>query len=172
MKTIWDYPVSYIYGYSTAYGQYFHKGEDRTAPRGTPVTVNGVQIGTVGSTGLSTGPHLHIGKWLNGDMHPPRGGGKSFKSAVITEIDRVGARDNGKFVRLTGDGYSWVYLHLDTIPPTLKVGQKLIQGGSMFEGKSAEEWAKLYKAELKRSLERRARIIHAHNALKVDKDAK
>lgn len=137
MKTIWDYKVSTRYGCLKGYPlnycktvngvRYgFHKGEDRAAPRGTPVTVNGIIIGTVGSTGYSTGDHTHIGKWKDGSSYNPSGGGAKFKNAVVTQIDNLDNDANGRYVRIQADGYSWVYLHLDTISNKLKVGQKLV----------------------------------------------
>src|SRR5690349_4044125 len=111
-KTIWEYPVKFIYGYSKAYGSGFHTGEDRTVTdnrKDVRLTVNGVYLGIVGTTGNSTGIHCHIGKWSGNGSHNPNGGGKAFKSAVITEIHRTVTNGNGKYVRVQGDGYSWVY---------------------------------------------------------------
>lgn len=123
-KTIWDYKVSFPYGATSApYSKSNpHKGEDRAAPAGTPITVNGVQIGLVGTTGYSTGNHCHIGKWSGGSHKAPNGGGKSFKSAVVTQVAQDAV--NGKYVRVQADGYSWVYLHMSK--QTCKVGQKLV----------------------------------------------
>lgn len=121
-----DYPVTFPYGATTApYSpSYPHKGDDRAMPVGTSVRVNGVQIGNSGKTGFVTGPHLHVGKWLNGRHYNPGGKGFSFNSAVVTQIDPYDNDANGKFVRVQADGYSWVYLHLSEI--TCKVGQKLV----------------------------------------------
>ena len=126
-KTIWDYGVKYKYGYSKAYGPTFHTGEDWTVPdhkKDIPVVVNGVQIGITGTTGLSTGIHLHLGKWKYGTHHAPKGAGKSIPGGVVTQVDHEGNSNNGKFVRVRGsDGFDYVYLHLSKV--TCKVGQKL-----------------------------------------------
>lgn len=125
MKTIWSYPVKYPYGYSKAYGNTFHTGVDRTVTdRRTDivVTVNGRGIGIAGTTGLSTGIHTHIGKWSGGNHSNPGNGGATFKSAIVTQVGSDPR--NGNFVRVRGDGFDWVYLHLSKI--TCKVGQKLV----------------------------------------------
>lgn len=123
--TIWNYPVSFPYGatdkpYSSTNP---HKGDDRAAPMGTPVTVNGVVIGTVGTTGLSTGPHLHVGRYKSGVAVNPNGGGGTFQNAVVAEIHLTDDGANGKFVKVEADGALWYYLHLDSVK--VKVGQRL-----------------------------------------------
>lgn len=125
---IWSYPVKYGYGNVPGYDG-FHTGEDR--PTGgkddVPVTVNGVQIGIAGTTGHSTGIHLHVGRWVNGQHTNPRGGGAIVTGAVVhsTGYDER----NGNFVRVrASDGTMWVYLHLSKI--TARVGQEL-KGGNM-----------------------------------------
>lgn len=59
--TAQDYKVTFPYGATTA--PYTpsrpHRGNDRAAPLGTPVVVQGVTIGLVGATGFATGSHLH-----------------------------------------------------------------------------------------------------------------
>ncbi len=127
MKTANQYPVTTPYGKVAGYplNNGFHNGIDYGCPTGTPVVVNGVQIGLSGSTGYSTGPHLHVGRWVNGLPTNPKGG-FTFKSAKVTEINQD--KTNGKYVRVQADGASWVYLHLSK--QTCKVGQTL-KGASM-----------------------------------------
>lgn len=125
MASIWDYKVSFPYGATSApYSPISpHKGEDRAAPMGVAITVNGNIIGYVGTTGYSTGTHLHVGKWKGSNHYPPNGGGATFTNAVVTQVaeDTV----NGKYVRIQADGYSWVYLHMSR--QTATVGQVLKQ---------------------------------------------
>lgn len=124
---IWDYGVKYPYGFSKEYGTTFHTGEDWTVTdfrTDVPVTVNGHVIGIAGTTGRSTGLHLHVGKWAGAKHYPPLGGGKTLgNDAVVTQVDTVGKTDNGKFVRINSGGFDWVYLHLDSV--NVKVGDKL-----------------------------------------------
>lgn len=106
-----DYPVTTPFGQVAGYplNNGFHNGIDYGCPVGTPVVVNGVRIGLSGNTGYSTGPHLHVGRWLNGQATDPAGG-FSFNSAVVTECKEDAT--NGKYVRVQADGASWVYLHM------------------------------------------------------------
>lgn len=124
-----DYPVTTPYGFVPGYPLHngFHQGIDYGCPVGTPVVVNGVTIGLSGNTGYTFGPHLHLGKWVGGVVQNPLSGGFQFNSAVVTEINEDS--DNGKYVRIQGDGASWVYLHLSD-NSKVKVGQTL-QGANM-----------------------------------------
>jgi len=136
MKTIWDYKVYYPYGYSSGYSG-FHSGEDRGnfEAFGLPITVNGITIGTVGWTGRVEpksiyGTHCHIGRWAGGVHTNPQGGGQTLgDDAVVTQIDTVGATDNGRFVRVRSQGVDWVYLHMNEV--RVAVGDKLVKGASM-----------------------------------------
>lgn len=123
------YPITQNYGYDPTYplnGGY-HKGIDYGCPVGTPVVVNGVQVGLSGRTGAVTGPHLHVGKWVGGkDVNPGNYQGFTFNSASV--YDTGYDATNGNFVRLTADGALWVYLHLSQINVTK--GQ-VLKGGSM-----------------------------------------
>jgi hypothetical protein len=130
MATAKDFPITQGYGYDPSYplnGGY-HKGIDYGCPTGTPVVVNGVQIGISNATGAVTGPHLHVGRWVNGAAtNPGVGGGFSFNSAVVTETG-YDATD-GNYVRIQGDGASWVYLHLQKV--LVSKGQELKKGDYM-----------------------------------------
>lgn len=127
-----DYPVTFAYGATDGvyYGPNgsigpYHRGDDRAMPTGTPVIVNGVQIGLSGSTGASSGPHLHIGKWTSVDVNP-QGRGFTFASATVhsTGFDST----NGNWVKVSAEGYIWVYLHLSRID--VSAGKVLTQGAT------------------------------------------
>jgi hypothetical protein len=120
-----DFPITFPYGATSApYGtpqSPYHRGTDRAMPEGTPVVVNGVQIGLSGRSGWATGPHLHIGRFVNGRDTNPGNGGFNFNSAVVTQVAEDAT--NGKYVRVQADGASWVYLHMSQ--PTCSAGQVL-----------------------------------------------
>lgn len=126
MATAQDYPITTAYGKVAGYplNNGFHKGEDRAMPTGTPVLVNGVQIGLSGTTGASTGPHLHIGRFVGAQDTPPSGGGFTVSNAKVLQTGSDAS--NGNFVRVAdADGSTWVYLHLSRID--VKPGQVLIK---------------------------------------------
>jgi hypothetical protein len=128
-----DYPVTTPYGYVEGYplNGGFHQGIDYGCPAGTPIIVNGIVIGLSGATGYVQGAHLHVGRWVNGAVtNPGIGGGFHFSSAIVTEVHLADDSNNGKYVRIQGDGASWVYLHLSRI--NVNVGQHL-QGEDMSE---------------------------------------
>lgn len=127
-----DYPVSFPYGATTPpYGTVanpYHRGDDHYMPDGTPVVINGTQIGLSGHTGWVTGPHLHIGRFVNGKDTNPNGQGFNLPNPV-TVTDFGYDATNGNYVGLRdGQGIRWVYLHLNS--SNVVVGQVLQQGAS------------------------------------------
>lgn len=121
-----DYPVTTPFGQVAGYplNNGFHNGIDYGYPMGTPVVINGVTIGISNNTGATTGPHLHVGKYIGGAVQDPGvGNGFSFNSAVV--YDTGYDTTNGNFVRITGDGALWNYLHLESTMVTK--GQVLAQ---------------------------------------------
>lgn len=130
MATAKDYPITQPYGYDPSYplNNGFHRGIDYGCPTGTPIVVNGVTIGLSGATGAVTGPHLHLGKW-NGTqvLDPGVGNGFQFNSAVVSDVGSDST--NGKYVKIMGDGYTWVYLHMSD-NSKVTIGQQL-KGGTM-----------------------------------------
>jgi len=60
--------INHTGGYQT---KYFHMRERSPLREGTRVTAGQHTIGYVGSTGRSTGPHLHLELWINGKSTDP-----------------------------------------------------------------------------------------------------
>lgn len=120
-KTLIDYPINFPYGsseppYSTAHR---HRGDDRAAPLGTPIVIEGITIGKVGMTGMATGYHCHIQEWI-GNISNTRKPQNSFKGGLVTAA--TSSSDFGNYVTIqTADGWQDSYCHLSEI--NVKVGQ-------------------------------------------------
>lgn len=128
--TAQDYPVTLSFG-ATPYpytATKKHEGTDYGCPVGTPVVVSGVTIGLSGNTGTTTGPHLHVALYREGQH-----GGGIYNSVTnrtyFNPTDAfsitgtvVFAGDNGsagKEVTIRGDnGNFYRYLHLSEIKVT------------------------------------------------------
>lgn len=119
-----EYPVTTRYGLVAGYplNGGFHRGIDYGAPLNTPVRVNNVEIALTGSTGASTGPHLHVGKWQGTQVYDPGTGGFTFNNAVVAQIGQDPT--NGKFIMLHADGFTWIYCHLNKI--NVEEGDKIV----------------------------------------------
>lgn len=136
-----NYPVTTPFGQVPGYplNNGFHNGIDYGYPMGTPVVVNGVAIGLSNNTGSSTGPHLHVGKYVNGQVQNPGvGNGFQFNSATI--FDTGYDNTDGNYVRITGDGALWNYLHLEKVLVTK--GQEL-KGEDMIDLNAARRLVRL-----------------------------
>lgn len=130
MTLIQDYPITQPYGYDPTYplNNGFHRGIDYGAPTGTPIIVNGVTIGISGATGAVTGPHVHVGKWLGGDVYDPGvKNGFTFTNAKVIEVNQDPT--DGKYVKLQADGFQWIYCHMSD-NSKVAVGQ-VLQGEDM-----------------------------------------
>lgn len=120
-RDILSYPVNFDYGAKS--GSYTHRGRDRAAPRGVPVIIGTTKIGEVGSTGYSTGNHLHTqsgrDELVQSTVHPKN---HEFKPGVVVRTGE--ASQWGKYVIVKGvDGYHTCYAHLSRI--TARKGQKV-----------------------------------------------
>lgn len=123
-----DFPITFGYGrtdppYGTA--QYpYHRGNDYYMPDGTPIVVNGVLIGLSGHSGFVTGPHCHVGKWVNGKDQNPNGQAWTLDNPIVSE---VGYDDtNGYWVKLRDSmATTWIYLHMTPNSQAVKVGDRL-----------------------------------------------
>lgn len=144
METAKDFPITTRYGWIKGYplhtspydpsipllqrkkypgkGYGFHTGVDRVMPVGTPVKVTNTVIGNSGVTGYTTGPHLHIGRYLGGVSDPKDGG---FNFALGAKVLDTGQDPiNGRYVRIRSRfGIVYVYLHLSKI--SVKAGDKI-----------------------------------------------
>lgn len=102
-----------------------HKGNDRSTPCGTELWINGTKCALTGTTGLSSGCHLHtqVGK----DMYaqePINPTPHEFKSGTVVEVGYASAW--GNYFIVQSGVYYCVYAHLQKI--FVKKGQEV---GSM-----------------------------------------
>lgn len=122
MADLRDYPISFPYGATSApySATRPHRGSDRAAPLNTPIIIGATQIGLVGTTGLSTGPHCHLqaGKdeWAQTTINPDA---YWFKGGTVVKVGF--GTEWGNYVCIRVGDVNAFYCHLNKI--TTSVGQ-------------------------------------------------
>jgi hypothetical protein len=125
-----DYPVTF--GYKAQDGKYYgpngsvgfyHRGNDRACPSGTPIVIGGVTIGQTGATGIVSGPHLHTqactaNSSYADDFDP---GPYEFKPGTV--IVAGGHSQFGNRIVIRVGGADITYAHLSKI--NVQVGQEV-----------------------------------------------
>ena len=102
----------------------YHRGDDYYMPDGTPIIINGVQIGISGHTGFVTGPHCHVGRFVGGKDTNPNGQAWTLDDPRVTDISYDDI--NGNSVGLLDAGnVRWVFLHMWEKSTCVIVGQRL-----------------------------------------------
>lgn len=122
---------SVSFGYGAKDGKYYgpkgsvgpyHRGNDRLCPIGTPVIVNGVQIGLTGNTGKVSGAHLHtqagLDKACQKDINP-----YALEFQPGTVVNAGTGPTWGKFVTVQVGSKFITYCHLSQI--TVNIGRVL-----------------------------------------------
>lgn len=124
--TAQDYKITFAYG---AYGEAGytklrpHRGNDRPCPNGTPVVIEGTQIGLTGATGLVTGAHLHTQSGTDKACQNTFDGNGVTEFKAGTVVATGTASQWGKYVTLqVGDKYV-TYCHLSEI--NVQIGQRI-----------------------------------------------
>lgn len=122
MATLINYPINFAYGAQDGlyYGPNgkvgkYHRGNDRAAPNGTPITIGPYTIGWVGATGLAFGDHCHTqactaGRQWADDLNP---GMYEFKYGTVVQ---AGWHNQfGNYVMIRVGGVDITYAHLSRI---------------------------------------------------------
>ena len=116
----------------------YHRCDDWYMPDGTPIVVNGVQIGVSGHTGMVTGPHCHVGRFVGGVDTNPQSRAWSVDNPRVTDIGYD--TTDGNYVGLIDSGgVRWIYLHMQSKSTDIAVGDYLsnvtpYRGGDMADG--------------------------------------
>lgn len=141
MATAKDYKVEHPYG-ATYYPwspRHPHRGNDRSTPMRTKVFIGRRLIAYTGTTGLSSGPHLHTqagtDEWAQTTLNPTP---YDFKTGVV---ENVGWGDEwGNFVIIRTDGgIRVVYAHLDEV--VVQPGEVIRKDNEIVKNK--EYWRQL-----------------------------
>lgn len=146
-----------------------HAGIDYPVAKGTSVYApgDGVVRSAIWTSGGGNLIEIEIDKYLHRFLHLDSmnvKAGQSVKEGKL--IGHSGATGDVTGAHLHWDvrkkNTAWNEAYSDYIDPL-----KLLEE-TMYKGKDAEYWGKKYEAELKRSNNRRDRILAAHRALEVD----
>jgi hypothetical protein len=151
MKPINEYPISFPYGTTSApySATHPHRGDDRKAPCGTPINIGTTLIGNVGTTGKSTGCHLHIQEW-QGNKASVRKPQNAFKGGTV--VENGNSADFGNYITIrSSDGWNDTYAHMQR-PSPVKVGNT-VGSGTMNDMIDSQEKAEKFLAA----------TLHAYN---------
>ena len=150
-KSIKDYEINFPYGATSApYTQnHPHRGNDRAAPCGTPIVIGSTTIGKVGTTGLSTGCHLHTQGARPGGYITFNPTVYEFQPGTVVETGFHG--DFGNYVRIrVNSKVDIIYAHLSQI--NVRKGQTV--GEDMYKGQNAKHWYLQYVKERRKVADR------------------
>lgn len=135
--TAQDYPIGMHYGSTDApySNKSPHRGDDYLVPNRTELFIGDILAGLTGSTGYTTGPHLHVQEWFV-DVANTRKPQHAFEGGTVVAANNNPDQQWGKHITTqNADGWNTTYAHLSEV--NVKVGQVI--GGEMVTNESLED---------------------------------